>query len=62
MSRNIRIIAHVLLFILALAVLWGGLGVGLQYNPTIGTIMLFAALGIAAANTFWIFRPKGQRR
>ena len=62
MRRNIRIIAHILLFALALAVLWIGLGVGLQSNPTIGTIMLFAALGIAAANTFWIFRAKGQRR
>lgn len=62
MRRSIRITAHILLFALALAVLWVGLGVGLQYNPTIGTIMLLAALGIAAANTFWIFRAKGQRR
>ena len=62
MSRKVRITAHILLFALALAVLWVGLGVGLQSNPTIGTIMLFAALGVAAANTFWIFRTRGQRR
>ena len=62
MSRYIRLTAHVLLFILALAALWVGLGLGLQYNPTIGTITVFAALGIAAANTFWIFRPRQQHR
>lgn len=62
MSAAFRIIAHILLFALALAALWGGLGVGLQYNPAIGTVMLLAALGIAAANTFWIFRTKGRRR
>ena len=60
MSRIFRPTAQVLLYILALAVLWAGLGIGLQHNPTIGTITLFAALTIAAANTYWIFRPKRQ--
>lgn len=60
MSRVFRPTAQILLYLLALAVLWVGLGIGLQHDPTIGTIMLFAALGIAAANTFWVFRVKRQ--
>lgn len=60
-SRILRSTAQILLYLLALAVLWVGLGIGLQYDPNIGTIMLFAAVGIAGVNTFWVFRVKRQR-
>lgn len=67
MNPMLRRISHILLYVLALAVLWAAMGLGLQHHITVGpvnvaTILLFAALGIAAANTIWLFWPKQQHR
>jgi uncharacterized membrane protein len=51
-----RVTAHVLLFVLAIAVFYIGLGIGLQHNPTIGSVLWFAAAAIAGLNLIWLMR------
>lgn len=53
-----RIVAHVLLFALAVVVFYLGLGVGLALNPTIGTLLWIVAAGLFGLNLFWIFRRR----
>ena len=50
----VRIAAHALLFLLAVVVFYLGLGVGLQFNPALGTLLWLAAAGLVALNLFWI--------
>ena len=57
-STGVRIAAHALLFLLAAVVFYLGLGVGLQYNPTLGTILWVASAGLVALNLFWILRSR----
>ena len=57
-ARKARIATHVLLFLLAVVVLYFGLGVGLQVSPTLGTLLWIAAAAIAALNLFWILRSR----
>ena len=57
-SRGVRIAAHPLLFLLAVVVFYLGLGVGLQFNPTLGTLLLVASAGLVALNLFWISRSR----
>ena len=57
-SRGVRIAAHALLFLLAVVVFYLGLGVGLQFNPTLGTLLLVASAGLVALNLFWIVRSR----
>ena len=40
MSGVARVTAHILLFVLAIIVFYAGLGIGLQHNPTIGSVPL----------------------
>lgn len=54
----LKVVAHVLLFILALAVFYFGLGVGLAFNPALGTLLWLVAAGIAVGNILWIVRAK----
>ena len=63
MSGRLKTIVHVLLFMLAFVIFYFGLGVGLQWNATLGTLLWALAGTIALANLFWIFwgRLKGQR-
>ena len=63
MSGRLKTIVHVLLFVLAFVVFYLGLGVGLQWNATLGTLLWALAGIIALANLLWIFwgRLKGQR-
>ena len=56
MRTTVRVIVHVLLFVLALAVFYLGLGIGLSYNATIGTALWGAAAMIAGINLVWIMR------
>ena len=56
-----RIIIHVLLFILAIGVFFFGLGVGLQFNPTYGTILWIVAGIIFVLNLLWMFGVLGRR-
>ena len=56
-----RIVVHVLLFLLAIVVFSFGLGVGLQFNPTLGTILWIVAGAIFALNLLWMFGFLGRR-
>ncbi len=51
-----RIAAYALLFVLAVVVFYLGLGVGLAFNPALGTLLWVAAAGLVAVNLLWIFR------
>ena len=67
MNPKLKITAHILVFLAALAVFWAGLGLGLQYSIAIGplniaTVMLIAATAIAALNIAWIARDQQQHR
>ncbi len=53
-----RIVARVLLFLLAVVVFYFGLGVGLQFNPALGTLLWLLAAAIAALNLLWIVRAR----
>ena len=56
-----RIVGHVLLFLLAIVVFLFGLGVGLQFNPTYGTILWAVAGVIFVLNLLWMFGVLGRR-
>ena len=56
-----RIIIHVLLFLVAIGVFFFGLGVGLQFNPTYGTILWIVAGIIFVLNLLWMFGILGRR-
>ena len=51
--------AHVLLFLAAVVVFYLGLGLGLQYNPTLGTVLWVASAAIVALNLLWMRRSRG---
>ena len=53
-----KTVAHVLLFLLAIAVFYFGLGVGLQYNSNLGSALWVAAAAIALLNVMWIVRSR----
>lgn len=53
-----RIVAHVLLFLLAVVVFYFGLGVGLQFNPALGTLLWLLAAAIVALNLLWLVRSR----
>ena len=55
---NIRIAAHGLLFLLAFVVFYLGLGLGLAWNPLVGSLLWLAAGAIAALNLVWILRSR----
>ena len=55
-AARVRIAVHALLFLLAIVVLYLGLGVGLQFSPILGTLLWVAAAAIATLNILWIVR------
>ena len=54
----VRIVAHILLFALAVVVFYLGLGVGLALNPALGTLLWIIAAGVFALNLYWIVRRR----
>ena len=54
----IRTTAHAFLFVLAVAVFYLGLGIGLQSNPTLGTILWISSGAIVALNIAWMLRRR----
>ena len=60
LARTLKIAAHAMLFVFAVAVFFFGLGVGLQYNPLLGTLLWVVAGGIAALNVYWMFRTRAK--
>ena len=59
MPKRVRVAAHVLLFVVAVLVLYVGLGLGLQYSPTLGTVLWVASAAIVALNLLWMRRSRG---
>ena len=53
-----KIVAHVLLFVVAILVFYLGLGVGLAFNPILGTLLWLLAAAIAVGNILWLVRAK----
>ena len=55
-----RIIAHILLFLIAIAMIWIGLGMGLIADfanaQTYATVIVLLGAGVAALNIYWIAR------
>ena len=51
-----RVAVHVLLFLLAFVVFFLGLGVGLAFNPTLGTALWIASGVIVILNIVWIVK------
>ena len=57
-AAKVRIAAQGLLFVVAVVVFYIGLGVGLQINPTLGSILWFVAAAIMALDLVWIVRSR----
>ena len=55
-TKTLKIAAHALLFVIAIVVFFLGLGIGLQYNSNLGTLLWVAAAAIAGLNVLWMFR------
>ncbi|MXZ89939.1 MAG: hypothetical protein F4W95_00480 [Chloroflexi bacterium] len=49
-----RILAHGLIFLLALAIFYAGMGVGLTYNPIVGMAIWIAAVAVGITNLICI--------
>ena len=62
MQKALKIVAHVVLFLVAIIVFYLGLGIGLSANPAIGTALWVVAAAIAVANLIWIFRGRLQKQ
>ena len=60
LTKTLKIAAHALLFVIAVVVFVLGLGVGLQHNPTLGTLLWIAAAAIAGLNVLWMFRSRAK--
>ena len=58
MAARKQIVVHVLLFVLAVVVFYFGLGVGLQFNPALGTLLWLIAAAIVSLNLLWIVRSR----
>jgi len=52
----LRVIAHVLLFIIPFVIFFLGLGVGLALNPPLGTAWWIASGAIVILNIVWIVK------
>ena len=62
MSLAIRIVLHVVLFLVAVVVFYLGLGVGLAFNPALGMILWFASGALFTGNLLWLMLYLWKRR
>ncbi len=58
MHALLKAAAHLLLFLVAVVVFFLGLGIGLQVNPTLGTLLWLAAAAIVVGNVVWLVRSR----
>ena len=58
MATVVKSAAHMLLFLLAGLFFFLGLGIGLQFNPVVGTALWVVAGAIAALNLLWIYQRR----
>ncbi len=57
-----RIAIHIVLFLVAIAIFYLGLGIGLATNPTIGTVLWFVSGAMFAGNLLWLIFFLNKRR
>lgn len=62
MNLAIRIIIHVVLFLVAVVVFYWGLGVGLAINPTYGTLLWFVSGVLFVGNLLWLYLYLRRKR
>ena len=62
MKTPLRIAMHVVLALLAVAIFYVGLGVGLALNPAIGTILWFASGALFVGNLLWLILFLNRRK
>ena len=56
--KLVRMALHLLIFAVAVVVFFLGLGIGLQYNPDLGTLLWIVAAAIAVVNAVWMTRGR----
>lgn len=56
LGQGARRAAHVALFVLAFVLFYLGLGLGLQYDATLGSVCWIVAVTLVALNIFWMVR------
>lgn len=62
MRKTLKIIAHVVLFLVAFIVFYLGLGIGLTRDPNLGTALWALAAAIALGNLFWIYKTRPRKQ
>ncbi|MDE2839756.1 MAG: hypothetical protein OXM03_03925 [Chloroflexota bacterium] len=62
MRKTLKIIAHVVLFLVAFIVFYLGLGIGLTRDPNLGTAFWALAAAIALGNIFCIYKTRPQKQ
>ena len=62
MKTGLRIALHVVLALVAVAIFYVGLGVGLTLNPAIGTVLWFASGALFVGNLLWLILFLNKRR
>ena len=60
LGRGVRRIAHLALFVLAFVLFYVGLGLGLQYDATLGTVCWIGAAALVGINVFWMVRARSD--
>ena len=58
LGRGVRRLAHIAIFVLAFALFYLGLGLGLQYDANLGTACWIGAAIMVGLNVFWMIRSK----
>lgn len=58
MKTALKAAAQLLLFFVAVVVFFLGLGIGLQVNSALGTLLWLTAAAILAANLVWLVRSR----
>ncbi len=62
MNLAVRIVLHVILFLVAILVFYLGLGIGLAFNPTLGTLLWFTSGALFVGNLLWLILYLNRRR
>ena len=58
-GKGVRTAAHALLFLLAAALFYLGLELGLHHEPNLVTLLWAASAAIVALNLVWMHRSRG---
>lgn len=62
MKTALRIALHVVLALVAVVIFYVGLFLGLQVNPTAGTILWFVSGALFVGNLLWLILFLNKRR